>query len=380
MIGASGFDELHRTPAPKVSSPLASSATMISSTRARKSAGMRSSVVANVLSALYATTRMPMRGEGDAPAPFMDRECRCHRLAVGRLPGPGAGRRETPAVHAATSTGEPPGIPTATVDTLVTTWRALSEVCSDLDEAGWKSASGLPGWTVQDVLSHIVGTERFLEGLEPAPPAGVTFAHVRNPIGGLNENEVEWRRRRAGDEVLTEWDVLREQRERTLAAGDAAYYARPMTTPTGPGTMADFLAVRILDCWLHEQDLRRALGRPGNLDGPAAEHTVDRLVRTLPIVVGKRAACPEGAAVTIAITGAVERTVHVEVHDGRAAIVDAPTGPPLATVTMPTEAFVLLATGRAVSDEQADGVTVDAATPDGAAVGRAVVERLNMMI
>ena len=87
VIGAAGFDELQRTPAPKVSSPLASSATMISSTRARKSSGMRSSVAASVLSALYATTRMPMRGEGDAPAPFMDRECRCRRHAVGPLPG-----------------------------------------------------------------------------------------------------------------------------------------------------------------------------------------------------------------------------------------------------------------------------------------------------
>ncbi len=291
-----------------------------------------------------------------------------------------AERRETPDVNAArTDTGEPRGVPTATIDTLVTAWRGLTGVCAGLDEAAWKGASGLPGWTVQDVLSHIVGTERFLEGLEPAPPAGVTFAHVRNPIGELNENEVEWRRGRTGDQVLAEWEALRHQRERTLAAGDAAYYDRPMITPTGPGTMADFLAVRILDCWLHEQDLRRALGRPGNLDGPAAAHTVDRLVRTLPIVVGKRAACPEGAAVTIAITGAVERTVHVEVHDGRAAILDAPTGPLLATVTMPTEAFVVLATGRA-DDAQPDGVTVDAATPEGAAVGRAVVERLNMMV
>ncbi len=96
-----------------------------------------------------------------------------------------------------------------------------------------------------------------------------------------------------------------------------------MMTPTGPGTMADFLAIRILDCWLHEQDIRRALGRRGNLDGAAAEHTIDRLIRTLPIVVGKRAACPEGAAVTVRITGPVERIVHCEVHDGRAAIVDA---------------------------------------------------------
>lgn len=272
------------------------------------------------------------------------------------------------------------GIPTTTIDTVVGCWRVLSDVCSGLSEAHWKMASDLPGWTVQDNLSHIVGTERALEGLDPAPPHSAGLDHVHNPIGDFNENEVELRRARAGADVLTEWNELRARREHTLATGDAAYFARPMSTPTGPGTMADFLALRVLDCWLHEQDIRRAIGRPGNLGGIAAEHTIDRLIRTIPIVVGKRAACPEGRGVVIRITGPVERTVACEVHDGRARPVDQLAGEAMVTVSLTTEAFVVLATGRRGSAAVAGGVSIEASTPEGHELGQLVVERLNMMI
>ncbi len=95
-----------------------------------------------------------------------------------------------------------------------------------------------------------------------------------------------------------------------------------MITPVGPGTMTDFLSVRIVDCWVHEQDARRALDMPGNESGAAAEHSIDRLLRSLPMVVGKRAACPEGRAVAFELTGPVRRQVTCEVHDGRAVVVD----------------------------------------------------------
>ena len=181
----------------------------------------------------------------------------------------------------------------------------------------------------------------------------MTFAHVRNPLGELNENEVEWRRQRAGDDVLTEWEALRDARERTLAAGDAAYFARPMITPTGPGTMADFLAVRILDCWLHEQDLRRALGRPGNLDGPAAEHTVDRLVRHAADRGRQAGRLPGGRGRDHRHhrRGRAHRPLSRSTTVGRRSSTRRPARP-LATVTMPTEAFVVLATGRVAADEQ----------------------------
>ena len=120
------------------------------------------------------------------------------------------------------------------------------------------------------------------------------FADMRR--GQFNEAEVATRRANSGREVLAEWNALADLRLDTLRTADDAYFAREMMNPTGPGTMADFLQIRVLDCWIHEQDMRRAVERPGHMVGPAAEHTIDRLVRTIPIVVGKRAATPGGPA------------------------------------------------------------------------------------
>ena len=47
-------------------------------------------------------------------------------------------------------------------------WQALADVGAGLTEEDWKTPTDLPGWSVQDTLSHVIGTERLLEGL-PAP-------------------------------------------------------------------------------------------------------------------------------------------------------------------------------------------------------------------
>ena len=263
---------------------------------------------------------------------------------------------------------------------LVGCWRVWSDIGAGLPEDQWKRQTELPGWTVQDTLSHIIGTERLLQGLPPAPARSGTVDYVHNPIGEWNENEVDARRALSGAEVLAEWESLRALREATLAAGDAAYYAQPMATPTGPGTMADFLAVRILDCWVHEQDVRRTLGLPGRLRDRAAPHTIDRLLRTIPIVVGKRAACPEGRAARIRITGDVERDLVYEVNGGRAGVVSEPAAEPLCTVAMDAATFVALATGRTTASAVADEISISADDPAGTEFGQRVVDQLNMMI
>lgn len=269
-------------------------------------------------------------------------------------------------------------IPADTIAKLTSVWASLSALGAPLSEAQWKAPTDLPGWTVQDVLSHLIGTERMLQGL-PAAPArdALDEPHVRNPIGDFNENEVAARRDRQGSDVLAEWDDLVRLRTETLAAGDADYFAAPMSTPTGPGTLADFLHIRVLDGWIHEQDIRRAVGRPGGLDTAAAGHTVDRLIRTIPIVVGKRAGCPEGGAVRVRIVGGVERDVTCEVHDGRARFVDQPATAPLATITFDTHAFAVLASGRRPSGDPAVGSVTVAGDE---ALGARVVDNFNMMI
>ena len=265
-------------------------------------------------------------------------------------------------------------IPTDTIDTLEQCWRSLSDLGASLTEGDWKSATDLPGWSVQDNLSHLIGIERMMQGLPATSHRAATTAHVRNPIGEMNEHEVDARRSSTGAEVLREWNELIATRLQTLRAGDDAYFAQPAVTPTGPGTLADFLHIRVLDCWLHEQDMRRAIGRAGNLSGAAAEHTVDRLLRTIPIVVGKRAATPEGCAISINITDGVERRIICEVQDGRAALVGESSASPLATIVLTTEAFIVLAAGRRTSDR------VDAHIGGDRELAQRVLSQFNMMI
>ncbi len=182
--------------------------------------------------------------------------------------------------------------------------------------------------------------------------------------------------RSAGSEVLAEWDELVAVRLKTLRGGDDSYFAKEMQTPTGPGTLADFLQIRVLDCWAHEQDIRRALGRPGNNDTPAAEHAIDRLLRTIPIVVGKRAAAPDGTNVVLEITGPVRRTVPVTVDAGRAKVVERVPDAVHATIRMSSDTFATLALGRRTAAELAGEWAVVGDT----ALGETIVGQLNLMI
>ena len=265
-------------------------------------------------------------------------------------------------------------IPTDTINTLEQCWHSLSELGASLTEPEWKTATDLPGWSVQDNLSHLIGSERMLEGLAATEHRGPKPDYIRNPIGEMNEHEVDVRRSSSGADGLREWNEIVAIRLKTLRSADDAYFAQPSITPTGPGTLADFLDIRILDCWLHEQDMRRATGHVGNLSGIAAEHTVDRLLRTIPIVVGKRAATPEGKAIAINITGGVQRNLICEVQNGRAKFVDEAGAPPLATIGLSSESFIVLAAGRRTSDR------VDATVAGDHQLAQRVLSQFNMMI
>jgi uncharacterized protein (TIGR03083 family) len=269
--------------------------------------------------------------------------------------------------------------PTRTTDLLEETLRATIAVGRELSDEEWESPTDCPAWTAKDHVSHLIGTERMLQGLPSAEVEADVgpWPHVRNPIGEFNEREVELRRGRSGSEVLAELEELVELRLGTLRNADEAYFTQEAMTPTGPGTVLDFLSIRILDCWVHEQDIRRAVGRPGHLDGGPAEHTTDRLLRTIPIVVGKRAAAPEGSVTLLHLTGPVERTVPVVVEGGRAKVADPDTaGPPDVTVAMDSETFLVLAVGRQAAADRSDRIKISGEGD----WGQAIVDQLNMMI
>ncbi|MFM2182055.1 MAG: hypothetical protein RJB61_349 [Actinomycetota bacterium] len=265
-------------------------------------------------------------------------------------------------------------IPIDTIRALEQCWSSIDALCATLTEEQWKTATDLPGWSVQDNLSHLVAIERMMAGHAPTEHRAADLSNTRNPIGEHNEHEVDVRRSVPGATVFSEWQQAAAERLEQLRSADDAYFDAPAMTPVGPGTVADFLHVRVLDCWVHEQDMRRAVGRTGNLSGPAAELTVDRLLRTVPMVVGKRAATPEGQAVVLEIVGGVQRSTTCEVTAGRAAVVDRPSAPPLCHIRLDVEAFVVLATGRRLPSDVSADVTGDAQH------AATVLQHLNMMI
>lgn len=272
-------------------------------------------------------------------------------------------------------------IPHDTIEALSLCFTSLSNLGAHLSEEQWKTPTDLPGWTVQDNLSHLIAIERNLQGLPGTTHRAAPVDYVKNPIGEMNENEIDSRRHLSGADILTEWNDIVALRLETLRSADDAYFAAPTMTPTGPGTLADFLHIRVLDCWIHEQDMRRAVGVPGHLGGPAAELTIDRLIRTIPIVVGKRAATPEGSSVVIdvvpdATLGGVNRHIVCTVSGGRANIVDSEPASPLAGLSMDTETFIVLATGRRTYGEMAARVT----TSGDADHAARIAQQLNMMI
>ncbi len=71
-----------------------------------------------------------------------------------------------------------------------------------LDHAGWQVASHCRGWSVKDVVSHLVGDEVYNESCLDGTLEQIDFS------GGLhlwNERHVRARRRKAPQEVLAEW-------------------------------------------------------------------------------------------------------------------------------------------------------------------------------
>ncbi|TMC49259.1 MAG: maleylpyruvate isomerase family mycothiol-dependent enzyme [Chloroflexi bacterium] len=230
------------------------------------------------------------------------------------------------------------------VENLAELWASLDVLLSSLDEGEWKTPTGCPGWTVQDCVSHLVDYESRVLG-NPAPEhAPPELPHVRNELGRANEIGVDFRRTRSGPEVLEEFHVVIPRRLEQLRAFTDADLASAVTTPAGPGTLADMLTLRVMDTWSHEQDIRRAVGRPGHVEGAPVDEAIGYFCGLLPYVVGKRAAAPEGSTSVFRIGD--RPAVVVEVSDRRGRMADRVPTDPTVELVMPAATFCALVCGR----------------------------------
>ncbi len=224
-------------------------------------------------------------------------------------------------------------------------WEAIGALGLGLAEEEWELPSECPGWTVRDVLSHLIGIERALLGDPAPPPLAELPPHVENEIGARNEAWVAQRRSRPGPDVLAEFADVTARRLAQLRSWPETRFEEIGPSPVGEVPYREFMNVRVMDSWVHEQDIRVATGRPGHESGPAAQLSLDRLCSGMPYVVGKQAGAPEGASVCFELRGSLPRRIDIVVREGRAKAV--PTlDRPATTLGMDMDVFWRLACGR----------------------------------
>ena len=232
------------------------------------------------------------------------------------------------------------------IDALEQTWSSIDRLVRPQPPEAYDAMTPCPGWTVRDVLSHLLGFEMMLRGAPVPEFHGEWPAYVHNPIGEFNEAFVQNYREAPGIDVL---DHLREQCATSLVALRAlnvAGWEKVGWSPEGERPYHRFQETRVVDSWIHLQDVRDALLQPEDDHGPGEEIVVNRFEAGLPFVVGKRMKAADGTIVQVNLSGRLARTVLIGVDGGRAVALSLSADVPTLEVTTPVALFWRRCAGR----------------------------------
>jgi uncharacterized protein (TIGR03083 family) len=232
-------------------------------------------------------------------------------------------------------------------------WQAVNDFLDLLEqvpEEEWTTPTDLAGWDVRACASHTAHLEGILAG-NPEETAEVGEPpHVTGFMGLYTEIGVVNRRDASADAILNEIREVTTRRHTALLAdpptdGDA----KPQPIFGGvPWSWRTLLRNRPLDVWMHEQDVRRAVGRPGNLDSAPARHSAEYLAESLGYVLGKKVGAPVGTSLVLDMEGSAPFAFEIN-ENGRGQGVTAPAGPTV-TLRMDRESFIRLAGGRCAAE------------------------------
>lgn len=242
-------------------------------------------------------------------------------------------------------------------------WQAVDDfthLLESLAPEDWDRETDLPGWDVRSIAAHTAHLEAVLAGTRHEEVEVGAREHVRGVQGAYTEQGVVARSQADRDDIINEIRESATQRHTALLADP------PLDPDAKPDTVlgtlgwswATLLRNRPLDLWMHEQDIRRAVGRPGNLDGPAALHASVYLAESLGYIVAKRAEAPPGTTVVLEVAGQPPTSVVVD-ETGRGQALAAEPADPTVRIATDRESFTLLAGGRRAPEAGRVRVTGD---------------------
>jgi uncharacterized protein (TIGR03083 family) len=224
-----------------------------------------------------------------------------------------------------------------TIDALLAERETLLEICAGLADADWASGSGCPGWSVQDVVTHMgAGFQAVTDPTALPDTQGLPFEEAQDVI-------VRARRGLSPAEVVAHYAETSEKAIGALRDFSTADFEVPL------GDLGTYPASVIPAgfCFDHYIHIRGDLFAPrGPLPGPVPVSDSLRLggaIDWIEAAVGQQNAgslAALGRPAEIVLSGGDSRTLHL-----------GPDGAPAATVRSRADDFVRWVTQRATWED-----------------------------
>jgi uncharacterized protein (TIGR03083 family) len=220
---------------------------------------------------------------------------------------------------------------------------ALLELLTGLSAEEWDRPTAAAGWSVKDVALHLLGDEiSILSGRrdgfsEPGEPIQ-TWDEL---VAFLNACNAAWVQatRRISPQLLCE--LLRFTGEQAnawflsldlYAMGGPVSWAGPEPAPVWLDVAREFT-----ERWHHQQHIRDAVGKPGCMEPYFLKPVLAAFMHGLPRTY-EGVEAPEGACITITITGASGGAWSLLRQDGRWQLYLGTPDSPAAEITLPEDA------------------------------------------
>lgn len=186
----------------------------------------------------------------------------------------------------------------------------LMKLLRGLCPADWSKPTACALWSVKDIVAHLLDSclRRLSfgrDGLEPAPDR--TIASYGDLVAYLNELNAGWiaATRRLSPGVLMDLlDLAEPQLHRYLSSLDPDATARFSVAWAGEEQSPNWFDIgrEYTERWLHQEQIREAVGAPGLVTGEWLHPALDIFVRALPHSY-RHVAAEAGTRVEVEIRG-----------------------------------------------------------------------------
>ena len=182
------------------------------------------------------------------------------------------------------------------------TIEALDGLLASLSPLDW-DAPTIEGWTVKGLVTHLVAVEEYFGRQLGLWPLDIDEALEADHLEMTRAFVASWSGRTAA-EVLARWRELTSMITTHLGSLERDAGRRPLHFHFLDTSLSTVLITRVFEVWTHDEDIRRATGRPLAAPEPARLRRMSRIaVPSMPFGLAMGGVDAAGRTARIVLTG-----------------------------------------------------------------------------